>query len=140
MGSLADQITAIGDPVPSAVYFNSGASAPQYIELELPCLCTVHNIFLQTAQEPNGNTKHQLFAGPTSNPTQLVHTLVGYTTSLQWIHINFSPPLTDVRFLRLVTTSSPSWVGRVDLMYCFNNIIYLRRFSGIRVRYEISSK
>lgn len=118
MGSLADQIAAVGDPKPSTTYFNSGGYAPQYLELELPCFYTVHNIFLQVAflaqytPTPNiGHTIHKLYAGPTTIPTNLVATLDGNTTSNEWIHINFSPPLSNVRFLRLNTVSSPSWVA-----------------------------
>jgi len=117
LGSLAAQIAAVGDPTPSTTYFNSGGFAPQYLELELPCFYTVHNIFLQTAYQANtatpyiGHTIHKLYAGPTTIPKNLVATLDGNTTTNEWIHINFSPPLSNVRFLRLDTVYSESWVA-----------------------------
>lgn len=117
MGSLAAQIAAVGDPKPSTIYFNSGGFAPQYLELELPCFYTVHNIFLQVVYLSNtptpnvGHTIHKLYAGSTTIPTNLVATLDGNTTSDEWIHINFSPPLSNVRFLRLDTVASKSWVA-----------------------------
>ncbi|KAJ6643830.1 hypothetical protein Bhyg_08795 [Pseudolycoriella hygida] len=117
VGTPAAQIAAVGDPQPSTIYFNSGGFAPQYLQLELPCLYTVHNIFLQTAylsasSTPHtGHTIHELYAGNTTIPTKLVARLDGNTTSNQWIHVHFYPPLTDVRFLRLHTSYSESWVA-----------------------------
>ena len=116
IGSLAAQMAALVDPNPSALYFNTGGFAPQYVELQLPSASTITSVALQVAQLPNGITQHQLFVGPTSNPTQLASSINGFTYSGQWINLTFSPPLTNVRFLRLSTISSPSWVAWVKFL------------------------
>lgn len=116
IGSLSAQMAALVDPNPSPLYYNSGGYAPQYIELQLPSAFTITSVSLQVAQLPNGITQHQLFVGPTSNPTQLASNINGFTYSGQWINLTYSPPLTNVRFLRLNTISSPSWVAWVKFL------------------------
>jgi len=116
IGTLAAQIAAITDPSPSAVYFNTGNLAPGFVEIQLPGLYTVNIICLQVAQSPNGNTLHQIYVGTTTNPSTLVTTLNGYTSSGQWINLTYSPPLTNVRFLRVNTVTSPSWVAWVKFL------------------------
>lgn len=109
-------MAALVDPNPTALYYNSGGYAPQYVELQLPGLYTVTTVCLEVAQLPNGNTHTQLYVGTTSNPTTLVSDLNGYTYSGQWINITYSPPLTNVRFLRLTTLVSPSWVAWIKFL------------------------
>ena len=116
IGTLAAQIAAITDPSPSAVYFNTGNLAPGFVEIQLPGLYTVNIICLQVAQSPNGNTLHQIYVGTTTNPSTLATTLSGYTSSGQWINLTYSPPLTNVRFLRVNTVTSPSWVAWVKFL------------------------
>lgn len=116
IGSLAAQMAALVDPNPSPLYFNSGGFAPQYVELQLPSPYTITSVALQVAQLPNGITHHQLFVGPTSNPTLLASNINGFTSSGEWINLTYSPPLTNVRFLRLNTISSPSWVAWVKFL------------------------
>ena len=116
IGTLSAQMAALVDPNPSALYYNSGGYAPQYIELQLPSTFTITSIALQVAQLPNGVTQHLLYVGPTTNPTLLVNNLNGFTYSGQWINLTYSPPLTNVRFLRLDTLSSPSWVAWVKFL------------------------
>lgn len=116
IGTLAAQIAAITDPSSTATYFNTGSGAPGYVEIQLPGLYTVRNICLQVAQLPNGNTLHQIYVGTTTNPSTLVTTLNGYTSSGQWINLTYTPALTNVRFLRINTVSSPSWVAWVKFL------------------------
>ena len=116
IGTLAAQIAAITDPSPSAVYFNTGNLAPGFVEIQLPGLYTVNIICLQVAQSPNGNTLHRIYVGTTTNPSTLVTTLNGFTSSGQWINLTYSPPLTNVRFLRVNTVTSPSWVAWVKFL------------------------
>lgn len=116
LGSNTTQIAAIVDPQIKSTYFNAGGHPPQWIELKLPDLYTIHNISLQVRQAPAGETIHNLYVGSTTNPTKLINTLDGYTTDAQWINLTYSPPLTNVRFLRLHTISSPSWVAWIKFL------------------------
>jgi hypothetical protein len=40
-----------------------------------------------------------------------VHTFSGVKTDLQWLTLIFPEPLKAIRYVRIETTSSPSWVG-----------------------------
>lgn len=71
---------------------------------------------LEVAQLPNGATHHQLFAGPSANPTTLVSDINGVTYSGEWINITYSPPLTNIQYLLLYTISSPSWVAWIKFL------------------------
>ena len=85
--------------------------APQYVQLELPDVYNITNVCLLVTQSPNGVTRHLLYVGPSLNSTQLANDLNSYTVDKQWINLTYNPPLNNVRFLRLYTNSSPSWVG-----------------------------
>lgn len=112
LGSPDAQIAAIVNPyTESSTYFNAGNFPPQWIELKLPKLYTIHNICLQVRQTPPGKTIHKLYVGAASNPTKLIDTLAGYTETGQWLNLTYSPSLTNVRYLRLHTVLSPSWVA-----------------------------
>lgn len=117
-GVLAGQIAAIVDPNPASVWFNAGYFPPQYIQIQLPTLSTVTGVYLHIDQFPDGQTHHQLFAGPTTNPTTLVTDMNNYTYQFQWINLTYSPPLINVQFLLLKTNFGPSWVSwRKFLVY-----------------------
>jgi hypothetical protein len=91
--------------------WNSGAPAPQWIEFDLGTPQTISGMSLTVAQAPAGNTTHQIYAGSTPNPTTLVRILSGNTTAGQILTPTFAPALTNVRYVRVVTTASPSWVA-----------------------------
>ena len=110
-GSLSAQIGAITSPDSSEIYWNSGSFAPQYVQLQLQGPSTITAVALLVAQLPDGATHHQLFVGPSANPTTLASDMNGITNAGQWINITFNPPLTNVQYLRLSTISSPSFVA-----------------------------
>ena len=92
-------------------YWNSGGYAPQYIQLEFEREQSVSQIRLQVAQTPKGHTSHKLLAGPQVNELKEVKALAGFTSDHQWINMTFNPPLKSVRFLRINTITSLSWVA-----------------------------
>ena len=94
-----------------STYWNSGGSAPQWVQLQLPGAYTISTICLWVAQLPNGNTIHQISVGPTAGSLSVVTTLNGYTYSGQWINITYNPWLSNVRFIRVDSLSSPSWIA-----------------------------
>jgi hypothetical protein len=116
IGTLSAQIAAITDPNPNALYYNSGGDAPQYVQLQLPAASNITAVCLKVAQTPTGITHHQLFVGPSSNPTLLVSNLNGSTFNNEWINISYNPALTNVQFLLLNTLSSPSWVAWIKFL------------------------
>ena len=90
--------------------------APQYAQLELPGEYNITNVCLLISQSSNGATYHQISIGASLNSTQVVTVLNGTTFNGEWINITYNPPLNNVRFLRLDTISSPSWVSWIKFL------------------------
>jgi len=96
----------------SEFLWNSGDYAPQWIEIDLGSPQPIGQISLLTAQLPDGNTVHRVLgkAAP-GDPYQLLHEFTGFTTDDQWLDYSPLTPWENVRFLRVETTVSPSWVA-----------------------------
>ena len=62
------------------------------------------------AQWPEGGTVHELWGGATRPPGTLLRTFSGATADGDVLEHAFDPPVT-VRYLRVLTTASPSWVS-----------------------------
>ncbi len=92
-------------------WWGSSDFALQWIEMDLGDLHTIRLFRLLTAQSPPGETIHQLWVGPTSNQLYLLHTFEGHTSDLQVLEFSPADPVENVRFVRVVTTQSPSWVA-----------------------------
>jgi hypothetical protein len=95
----------------SPARWNSGQDAPQWIEIDLGGQYPIGLIRLTIDQWPDGDTLHQVWAAGDDGEMRLLTEFSGWTTSgqvLEWV-----PPelLSGIRFLRIVTTLSPSWVG-----------------------------
>lgn len=90
-------------------YWNSGHAAPAWIEFDLGTQRLLASIRLSPEMNPYGNTTHQVYAGNTPNPTTLAATISGYGRTLE----PFAASLGWVygRYVRVVTTASPSWVA-----------------------------
>lgn len=95
--------------------WDAGASAPQWIEIDLQQPSTVTSIRLLVAQWPEGETTHQVFARTASADYQLVHTFQGYTKQNVWLEFSPEIPLKDIRHIRIRTVASPSWVAWREL-------------------------
>jgi len=91
--------------------WGAGASPKQWIEIDLGDLYSVREIRLMVGQYPEGPTTHQLYVGSTTGNLQLVHTFDQATEEDQILVYQPDTPLTDIRFVRITTISSPSWVA-----------------------------
>lgn len=91
--------------------YNAGGHAPQYVQLEFPREYNITSICLRCSQLPNGDTSHQLYVGPNLTSLSLATNMTGYTINRQWLNTTYTPPLTNIRFISLNTSSSPSWVA-----------------------------
>ncbi|HXI26735.1 MAG TPA: carbohydrate-binding protein [Pyrinomonadaceae bacterium] len=87
--------------------------APQWVQLDLGQLYTVSKVRLLVLQDPAGATTHQIYGGTTTANLALLGTLSGNTQSGQWLELTFTS--SSVRYLRVNTTQSPSWVGWVEI-------------------------
>jgi hypothetical protein len=97
-----------GDPNTA---WNSGGGPPAWIELDLKRTVTLAKVRLLVEQSPAGPTTHQLYFGPSPAPTALIATLSGTTSDMQWLEADVSDPKPSGRYLRVLTTASPSWVA-----------------------------
>ncbi len=104
-----------GEPATNAVdgsgaQWGAGADAPQYIEIDLGAGTTVGTVLLKVAQFPAGATVHEVYGGATSPAGTLLHTFDQETEEGDVLRVDLASPA-DVRYVRVVTTSSPSWVS-----------------------------
>jgi hypothetical protein len=92
--------------------WNAGDFAPQWIEIDLGSPQTIGRLALLTTQLPEGDTVHRVLgkAAP-GDPYQLLHEFAGFSTEGQWLTHAPPTPWTDIRFVRVETTVSPSWVA-----------------------------
>lgn len=97
-----------GDP---NTQWSAGAFPEQWIEIDLGAAYPIGEIRLTVGQWPAGDIVHQLWVGATQDAMQLVVTFSGH--EVDYDVLNFVPPagLANVRYVRVVTTESPSWVS-----------------------------
>jgi hypothetical protein len=106
-----------GNPASLAVdgdwltYWNSGDYPPQWIEVDLGLVRTVGEIDLGVTQLPDSFTVHNVYGrANTSQPWTVLHSFAGYTIDQQLLHYVLSTP-ENLRYIRIETTRSLSWVG-----------------------------
>lgn len=119
--ALARPVTASneypGSPASLAVdgnwwsYWNAGDFPPQWIEVDLGAAQPVGEIVLGITQLPDCATIHRVYGGASeSQPLGFLHEFNGFTTDQQVLR--YIPPTPQqLRFVRIETTSSCSWVG-----------------------------
>jgi hypothetical protein len=91
--------------------WNSGNYAPGSIDIDLGASYDVTKVRLNVAQSPSGSTTHEIWGGSSLASLTLLQTLTGVTSSGQWLESLISPAAGNVRFVRIRTTASPSWVA-----------------------------
>jgi predicted amidohydrolase YtcJ len=97
-----------GDPETSWI---SGDDVEQWIQLDLGRPVAVAMIRLIVAQYPAGPTVHTVWAGSSGDDLVRVHVLEGITTDGDVLELAAPDELGPIRVVRVVTTTSPSWVA-----------------------------
>lgn len=98
--------------VASGNFWGSGGTPPQWIEFDLRSESTIHRLVLLVSQSPNGATVHRILGRADRNdPWALLDTLESQTSDLQTLAVEAEPPWEGIRFLRVETILSPSWVS-----------------------------
>ena len=92
--------------------WQSGADAPQWIELDLGVPVSVASIRLKVDQAPPGRTIHAITAGGHAEPGMAVFTLEGETDWGDWLEARIDK---TVQFIRITTTESPSFISWVEI-------------------------
>jgi hypothetical protein len=97
----------------AATWWSTGGFAPQWIQVDLGAPHTIAEIRLNTAQSPSGPTTHNIYgsASGAAGSWQLLNTFQESTTDSQVLDYMPSQPLTSIRYIKVETTASPSWVG-----------------------------
>jgi len=94
-------------------WWGSGDFPPLWIEIDLGAASNIQTIRLLPSQTPSGKTVHRLSVrGPLStNAYTILFTLQGDTQDLQWLVFNPDQPLIGIRYIRIDTLQSPTWVS-----------------------------
>jgi hypothetical protein len=85
--------------------------APQWIEIDLGRPYAVHEIQLNVSQNPTGHTLNVVFGGPSPDPQRVLHTFSGITHDGEVLDFATRSPWRNVRYVRVATYDSPSWVA-----------------------------
>jgi hypothetical protein len=109
--SLADQPAAAAVDGLLDTQWGAGGDAMQWIEIDLGKASTISGLRMTVSQYPNGYTVHQVWARAATESLKLVHEFKGDTSEDQMLAFTFDVPLTNIQFIRIVTTQSPSWVA-----------------------------
>ena len=99
-------------------YWNSGAFAPQWIEIDLGRTYAVTGVVLWVTMLPDGYTHHTVLTRTEQGPEwTTAWTIEGPTADSQRLVAGLTSPSADpggptfARYIRVVTDASPSWVA-----------------------------
>ncbi len=95
--------------------WNSGGPPPAEIVIDLGTPKTISEIRLLTLQDPAGTTMHRVEVRRPVGGWMLLEKLTGFTAGDQWLRVFPSAPVTGIRWIRVKTQKSPSWVGWRDI-------------------------
>src|SRR5262249_2726391 len=106
-------------PLDKVSRWNSGGYAPGWIEADLGAVRKRARISMITSQTPAGPTVHEVWVstepmGEDRSKGKLVHTFQGETINEQELKHTFPTEL-SVRYVQILTTHSPSWVGWANI-------------------------
>jgi hypothetical protein len=102
------QMAVDGDP---NTQWSAGAFPTQWIQIDLGASYTIGEIRLTVGQWPAGQTVHQLWVGANLDAMQLVNEFSGQEFDFDILNYAPATPLENIRYVRVVTTESPSWVS-----------------------------
>jgi hypothetical protein len=91
--------------------WSAGAFPTQWIQIDLGAPYAIGEIRLTVGQWPAGNTVHQVWVGASRDNLKQVHEFSG--REFDYDVLNYIPisPLEGIRYVRIVTIKSPSWVS-----------------------------
>jgi hypothetical protein len=105
---LAGTLAVDGD---LGTLWNSGGGPTQWIEIDLGAEYAIQEISLSISQYPEGRTVHRILGkGGTGQFVELT-AFDGNTTDGQALSFKPAQPIQGIRFIRVETITSPSWVA-----------------------------
>jgi hypothetical protein len=118
LGASAAASRSLPDQPPSGAvdgstrrWWGAGDFAPQWIQIDLGAPVAIGLVRLVITQSPAGETLHQVWVGPATDQIYLLHSFDGHTADTQVLEFEPEQPVENVRFVRVVTLRSPSWIG-----------------------------
>lgn len=93
----------------AATWWGAGADAPQWIEIDLGAATDIVAVRLNPSQYPAGRTVHRVDVARAGRDFEILETLSGETADNDVLEIRRVAD--GVRFVRVTTVSSPSWVA-----------------------------
>ena len=91
--------------------WGAGQFAPQWIEIDLGAPVAIAAIRLGVEQTPDGDTVHAVLGKPPGGPYRELHVFRGRTVTGGLLEHVPSGPWDGIRYLRVETRASPSWVA-----------------------------
>jgi hypothetical protein len=91
--------------------WNSGDRAPQWAQIDLGSEHTITGVRMIITQDPLGVTNHELWIAGNDQVFSKIRTFYSKTTDREVLQHTFYPNRSGVRFVKVVTTQSPSWVA-----------------------------
>ncbi|MBB6593738.1 discoidin domain-containing protein [Ralstonia solanacearum] len=95
----------------------TATSAPQWIEVDLGAVVPLKKMRLLTSQNPAGQTTHVIKGDTVPAPGRELKVLSGNTADKQWLESSWEGAPVNVRYVRIQTMSSPSWVSWHELEF-----------------------
>jgi len=91
--------------------WNSGGGPKQWIEIDLGKSHNIMEIRLTISQYPEGKTIHRVLGKGANGQFTLLTTFEGNTVDGQTLIFTPVEPIPNIRYIRIETTESPSWVA-----------------------------
>lgn len=92
-------------------WWGAGDFAPQWIEIDLEASCAIASVRLLASQDPAGNTLHRVWGHQPGKSERLLHEFRQTTTDLSWLEYTPTTAVDGIRWLRVETLESPSWIA-----------------------------
>lgn len=108
---IADSLGSMAVDGDLGTLWSSGGGPTQWIEIDLGAEYNIRGIRLTTSQYPEGRTIHRLLGRSASGQFTVLKIFDGNTTDGQTLIFTPSQPIQAIRYIRVETTSSPSWVA-----------------------------
>jgi hypothetical protein len=92
-------------------FWSAGSHPPQWIVIDLGTPFDLDRVILTVAQDPAGATVHQIWGRGENDGYRLLHEFRDGTADGQDLDVSPIAAWTSVRYVKIDTTESPSWVA-----------------------------
>ena len=120
---LSDQTPGMAVDGDLSTQWGSGDYAPQWLEVDLGSDHSVGTIKLHVAQYPEGQTVHILEAKSSAGEWVTLDTFSGNTKDGDVLTWTSAAGGNSLRFIRVTTTESPSWVSWLEVEVFEENLL-----------------